>query len=229
MLMRFTEHNSAHNEDAWKTSWDRSSMIQDDSNHLEIYNHFKFNDNTEHGLLVTHTYPDYQLLSDRFDDVKIILIGMTDDVFLEVLANSLLKNGFDLYPKTFNKESSTFSRIKRAYKDITNNQYDPDSGPIPIDIMREIFHIELRLLGSHRRKEADPFMTLEVPKHFENRTLVIQYEELFEKTSNSYSGLEKLSTFTGTVVNPSMVYNYHAYVRGQENLIQNKLPWIKRK
>lgn len=225
-MMKFTEHNSAHNEDLWRTSWDDSSLINNDSNHPDIYSHFRFNDKTEHGILVTHTYPKFELIAERFPDAKIIIIGLSDRVFNEVMGNSLLKNGFDLYLKEFHKESLTLARIKRAFKDVTGKEYEPDN-PISVEVMKQIYDIEESLMGASRRKEAEPFIESKVPKDFENRTIVIQYEELFEEISNSYSGLEKLSAFTCTAVNPVVRYNYRAYVNGQEKLIQKNLPWIK--
>lgn len=65
-------------------------------------------------------------------------------------------------------------------------------------------------------KFVDPI----VPENFKNKTLILGYKELFEKTNNGYLGLDKLCSFTKTTINDIILQSYSNYAKGRESLLE---------
>ena len=223
--IEFTPFNSAHYETPWTNNWDvklNEPSIEWTVNGPTAYNVFNFTQ--DKGIMTTHTYPNWDIIRERFSYTKVIIIKYAESDIPEIVANIMYKNGFDLFLSDFQKgkdrKSMVFNSICEIHKELFNTEYD-GSYELSLTQLEQIFNKMLDKWKPQMLKWTN-FIDTPIPDDFIDRTLVLSYNEIF----NSEDTISKIENFTGYKVNDNSKEAYNVYVSNRNNLIKSKMPWI---
>jgi hypothetical protein len=221
--IEYTKHNSAHTTSHWALSWANQPVFTTD-----VYKKIEFSDSPSplnpygNKLLNTHVFPDWDTIRQRFPNAKIVVLSYTENDFLEITGNALLKNGFDGLEKTPPHDTLYTRFILNCHRKLYGREYDYTK--ITTNEIREIsleyYIYEKQFLPTR------PFRNPVIPPDFVDTTLVLSYNDLFTMESEQYKGLSSLANFTDTIVSDSVQKMYEKYVDGRDKLIKEKMPWI---
>jgi hypothetical protein len=216
-----TEQNSAHlYKSNFGTIFNNTSVNAD-----EIYEKIDFNFDEPIKILTSHTFPQIDIINKRFSKTKIIVITYEMSDLLEIAGNNFFKNALgDNHISEVVDNSSRIleSMIEKIFlRKIPKENLTQRQVQQIIETMRgwAIKNISLRF-------EDGLFYRPNVDILYEH-LLILPYNEIYDKTkTGEYIGLQKLEDFMGFRANDITRKNYEKYVKGQENLISTKMPWI---
>jgi len=224
--IEFTPYNSAHLAASWTKNWDVG--LNDRSfpsfpwsiNGPDAYNIFNFTENI--GIMTTHLYPKWDIIRERFPSTKVIIIQYNEHDTLEMVANNMYKNGFDLFlsGSQKDKKSIALNLICEIHKELFNTEYD-GSYELPVVQIEQIFNKMLKKLKP-KFLAWSKFITVPVPPDFIDKTLILPYQDMF----NTDDTLTKIMNFTGHSVNTYTKESYITYVDNRKKLIETKMPWL---
>ena len=218
---RYTEFNSAHIDTfccvGWKLNYKDPCDLLDSFRRIE-FDRTKTNINPNGiGLYYSHSYPDFDTISSRFPDSKVVIVGITESDYKEIAANYLFKNGVEdiglpLFPE----------RLKLLYKRLYNKEY---TGPFTEN---EIFAIiNLYAEWMHSMPHATDYYKHEIPEKYSNNILLIMYSDIYTQDSEGkFTVYERLKDFMGCQGNEIIEENYRNYVLGRDKLLSTHLYWI---
>ena len=173
------ENNSAHPVSSWGNSCHHPYGILHDSS---IYKNVKFDDI---GLLATHSYPDFDAIRVSLPQVKVVIIGITEDVIPEVAANSITKN----------RNTTRNANEKTVHLKWLFNMYKKGN-----------------TRGSFFTNFCDPDL---IPEDLRDRISILYYRDIYTKVNDSYVALEHLKKITGKDALPNVMRSYEAYVQAR--------------
>jgi len=185
-------------------------------------------------IFQTHRYPDFEIIKNRLPNTKIILINLEEDDWLEVIGNTVHKNGI---PRLIHRDNGgQLTAHERNYllwfKDIYLEVLGVD---LDFPFKYDIKETEKIVRFIHNLWKTSKIENISLPSFinpvvdFEKYTnlTVINYKELFAKTNTgSYIALDKLEKLSSKVANEQTIRNYEKYVCGRNNLLSNKMPWL---
>jgi hypothetical protein len=219
--IQYTKFNSAHYQHPWTENW--NEKVQYGSpwyvNGPDAFKKFDFVGDSNKGLITTHSYPDWEVIRQKFPTIKTIIIKYKEEDIPELIGNIMYKNGFDLTFEDKYRKSMTFQNILKIYKEIYNKDYDGHE--FTLEHFEPIFN---KMLGYMRPDFLSwtRFITTPIPDDFVDTTLTISYKELF----NSEIILEKLNVFTGHDITDATRESYNLYVNNRNKLVKEKMPWL---
>ena len=216
---KYTMFNSAHYEKPWTENWDvklNEPSIEWSVNGPTAYNIFNFTSNI--GIMTSHTYPDWDVIRERFPKTKIILVTYDEDDIPEIVGNLMYKNGFDLFFADKNRKSMTFNSICEIYKELFNEEFKEQD--LTLYKLEQIFN---KMLDFWKPKMLSwvKFMDSPVPTDLVDRTLIIPYKDIYNSST-----LDALIDLTGHPINDKIKKSYDVYVENRDKLIKEKMPWI---
>lgn len=214
---KLSEYNSTHNFSPYSISFEIVKKSDRPFNEPDLYNNLKFTSSP--AVAVTHVYPNFDVINDRFPNIKTIIIAIDKKDIPEIAGNSLLKNGFEqlqlLDYKSGHNHCTSF--ISNQYQLEFNEPYKGQE--IPLYFQKELFKryeqlFKLEVIASN-------FISPKIPNI--DKTLIIDYHDLCHKQEFI---LKKLSEFTGKEINNRVIDLYQKYMEGREKLINSKMPWL---
>jgi hypothetical protein len=216
---KYTMFNSAHYEKPWTKNWDvklDEPSIEWSVNGPTAYNIFNFT--SDIGIMTSHTYPNWDIVRERFPKTKIIIITYTENDIPEIVGNLMYKNGFDLFFADKNRKSMTFNHICEIYKELFNDEYKEQD--LSLFKLEQIFN---KMLDFWKPKMLswNKFMDSPVPNDFIDKTLIIPYKNIYNPNT-----LDDLIHLTEHPINDKIKTSYDVYVNNRNNLIKEKMPWI---
>lgn len=213
-----TDFNSTHNFTPYAGSYTLSpemSTYRPYSN-PNIFNNFKYIEDP--GLITVHVYPKFDILYDRYPNLKTVIISHTSNDILEISGNCLLKNGFETihYRRGINNDVNF---IQSMYAKIFNEPYVGQD--IPLQEKKQMFmlyrdKIENELMNSD-------FINPKVPEEFTKNTVILQYNDIVR---NPEHVLNQLCAITQKPLKEPVQVLYQSYLEGRKNLIQTHMPWL---
>jgi hypothetical protein len=216
--IELTRFNSAHLSSPWRNNWENGGegINEHDSNMWQT-----FSWKADPVILPTHTYPNFELVNSRFERFKTIIITFTTSEFRLIYGNIVYKNGFDLYPTDEAQTSATFNRLDQHYHSLTGVSLKQVEDPtmLPMDITKKLYLKEYASMYAIRIKEAEPFISPQVPSN--TPVMLLPYKDIL-----TGKALTTLCQFTGGTVRQSILDQYEKYIKGQHELIKNKMPWL---
>lgn len=183
-------------------------------------------------------------MRDRFNDVKVVLIVAAPSDRLEVIANTVCKNGLDPKENMFNEKWD--AETKELY---SNMRSAVDSGKdVPEEILRKFFKnfamVRQEVLQPTPENKFDteqyryyayggihPPFTMEYLLKTEGvnweNLLVISYKEIFDVDENAkYIALNKLEQFTNSSAGSNTKAMYDQYVANRNEFLKNHSDWF---
>lgn len=194
----FTPENSAHVSYPWESSWKHPATNDPNLAGLDMFEELSFSD---HGILATQMYPEFDVIRTRLPNVKLIIILVEEDDLPEIAFNHITKNTMvskhyrgKLEAKGYNLNDDLWKQLiierqidlKRWYK---SNQDDND------------------LYGNFSK-----YYKVHVPKDSLDNTLIMKYSDIYKEQGDSFVALEQLKEFTGKVASQLVIKSYRTYV-----------------
>jgi len=221
----YCEVNSAHNTNLFKSNIDLSTIpdinFRAKIHHLRLFRYLHFLPTEYVPVLPTHSYPISQDLdlNPYSNTFKMIVIGIKEDDLIEINTNYVLKN---------------LHRIINNY--IRNGCQDSIEDIYLQETLKLLAEFKINFLSLHKKEVIEKFARLHSIKQLKSsyigfiepkinpkyvdKTLVIYYNELFEKTNTGYKGLDMLCEWLNVSPSNEVINNYTRYVSGRESLLQ---------
>jgi hypothetical protein len=188
------------------------------------------------GLLISHTYPDFNAINERMPDLRSIIITFSKDDLLEVATNMIHKNVMPDYRDlvTYNDKEMFFQKVNK--KDYTMyylayiNMYKKPMKLTPeffnnrefIDTMIYLkYDTQLEKYYYHEFFEANTTV-------IDDNVLVIKFADIFKPEDDSFVALNQLRKFLKTTVSEetkqAVKSAYTKYVNNRTEFLKNNLP-----
>lgn len=221
----YSTYNSSHSRTDFSKNW---GYIKDGDIHApDIYETFRFIDNTCPGVLFSHRYPRYDHIAINLPDVKVIIITFTNDDLPEIAANTLYKNhiaaveaqisGIDMTPMSY---QYFLKHYQKAFG-------KPYTGSLSKDDIHGLWlYLTAKLQRQLRESSSDYFATPIVPASMQYQVLALPYSELYTPNQEHYVGLTKIAAFANRVPTQSIIDNYRIYVNNRTKFLKEKLTWL---
>lgn len=181
-----------------------------------FYHDLRWKHDNNFALYRSHYYPNWEQLAsiDRFNNTKFIVIHIDPEDLTECLVNEMYKN--------------TYKTIKGMEKTIDNHLgdtiykiYQEHFGPTTYenfvrnlnpDFMQDIIQDSRKtylnfLQESPTEEQRINYIFTEIPDFVADRTLVINFRDLYTQTPNGWLALDKLMSFTQTTPSPAVMDN----------------------
>lgn len=216
--LKLSNYNSTHNSTPFATSF----IINDFSStkpfsDKNIFSNFTFIENP--GLITVHSYPDFNVISEKFPNTKVIIISILEKDIDEISCNSLLKNGLE---NLFNNKKNTHAVeiFLEEYKNVTNEEFVGQM--LSMEVKQKIFH-NYKIRFSNQLVPGE-FLDPKIPIDFTKKTLLLNYDQII---NNMDLTLEKLCNFVNRNCRPAVINYYKNYLIGRKHILDNEIPWIK--
>ncbi len=202
--IEFTPENSAHILYPWEKSWSHPSTTDPNGAGQDMYKELTFD---PIAILATQMYPDFDTIRTRLPNTKIIIISFDEDDLLEIAFNHITKNTMVSKHHRRKLESKGYQLNDDLWKQLIIERQ--------IDLKRwyKLGQDDTDLYGNFSK-----YGNVTIPKDFVDKTLVIQYNELYKTSDSSFVALEKLKSFTGKECPPNVFSSYHQYVTNRNKL-----------
>jgi hypothetical protein len=226
------EFNCWHREDFHDNSFQDNIF---NSNSKDFYSAVKFppskysyiNDNKilTAVSIQTHLYPNWSVLNSRqdLDSAKFIIIKVNFRDRFEIHSNIIYKN----YIRELmlgNDVAGISDRLNHLYS-IFQNLYGKCSFDQFVHAITNDFDQAQELIkASYNDANWEinyKFINCEIDSEFSNRTLLINYRDLFIKSSTGYVALDKISEFFDVAVPEDAVNFFDFNNRSRQTLIQD--------
>jgi hypothetical protein len=227
--LKFTDENSAHDHNPWCSTW---KYINGEHNKPDVYLFWEFTVEDK-GLLISHTYPDFEVIKNRLQSV---VITFSKDDLLEISTNVIHKNLITQF-----KDLMSCNDLETFFKNVTKKDYN----------MYYLTYI--KMYGKSMKPTTEFFNnrefidTMIYLKHdailenyiyhpfFEANTtviddnvLVIKFADIFKPEDNSFVALNQLRRFLKTTVSEETTQAvnsaYTKYVNNRTEFLKNNLP-----
>ena len=187
------------------------------------------------GLFYTHTFPIIDDIQNNsmLDDTKFILISPCYNSLLEIIGNATYKNEIQIYlGGNVNFGNIGHDWLYRNYveefgyvheKDFKNIlQTDKDGIQV---LIKNIYDYTLDTMqqGQDIPPHRLSFLNCNIPEQIKDRTLVIDYLDLFQKTNTGYLALDQLEKFINKKASDQIKFRYEEYVNGRTQFIKDYL------
>ena len=241
--IRMNKENSAHLENFY-TGGSEAHKFDKGGDHdtgkivgESIFSLLEFDSDLPKGtpkIFQTHQYPQFDIIQKRLPNTKLIMISVDEDDWIEVVGNTVYKNGISMLIRNNNseylaeRELNYMPWLKNIYMKVLGVDLDL---PFKFDI-KETEKIVNYIHSLWKQYKLDNITTSSFVNQIENfekypNLTIINYKDLYKKTSNgSYVALEKLEKLSNTVANTQTFKNYEKYVIGRDRFIQESMPWL---
>lgn len=170
-----TNDNSVHPFDSpWNGSWTHDKYDNPNiTNTKEIYDSLVF---INKGLVLTHTYPDYDIIETQLPNTKTIVISIDPADFKEIAFNCITKT--DIVDKSMKKLEDAFSNLYsiKDYEMLDQFYSFCDTNIIPKHLTDKVLVLKYRDIYE---EVGESYLAIEKIKEF------IQYD-ILPNTLNSY-------------------------------------------
>lgn len=226
--VEYDDSNSAHGTTLYKSNVDFSRIpthkYQAATNNIQLFRYLRFFSMDYQGVLPTHSYPvtedlDINPYNDTF---KMLIIGLTDNNLLEVNTNHIVKNIWPLLNKLKSNGFEELSEVDKAYMDDTvKSLIEYKINFLKLDKPDVVE--KYATMASETQKQAVyvRFLNPQISPKYIDKTLVLQYSDIFTKTSTGYKGLDILSEWVSKKPSASLLNNYNKYVEGRQELVDS--------
>jgi hypothetical protein len=196
--IHFTPENSAHISYPWESSWHHPETSDPNNAGTDMYKELTFD---PIATLATQMYPDFDTIRTRLPNTKIIIISISEDELSEIAFNHITKNTMVSNHYRKKLESSGHNLDDALWKQLIIERQ--------VDLKRwyKLGQDDTDLYGNFSK-----YCNVTIPKDFVDKTLVIQYNELYETSDTSFVALEKLERFVGKEALPLVNQSYQQYV-----------------
>ena len=230
--LTFTPENSAHDHNPWCTTW---KYIDDTHRKPDVYQIWQFSV-PDKGLLITHTYPDFNVINERIPNLRSIIITFSKNDLLEISTNMIHKNLMPNYRDllTYNDKDVFFQKVSKKEYNMHYLTYIKMYKK-PMKLTPEFFNnrefidtiIYSRydtLLGNynyHAFFEANTTL-------MDDTILVIKFTDIFKQENDSFVALTQLRQFLNINVSEETTQAvnsaYTKYVNNRTEFLKNNLP-----
>lgn len=220
------EENSAHSN---KSSWGMGIEGVEDGTDVDIYEKFKFVPESPFNILLTHVFPKFDMIYERYPKAKIIIIIFELSDFIEVKGNSLIKNTLSNNFRCIKEQQEAEMDLEHITKEIfKKNILKKDITQDQIQHILEIWYSRTVNIPRENRKHNKSLVFLDpILNTSYEQLLIIPYQEIYFKNNNGeYVGLKKLEDFSGIKANEITKKNYEKYVKDRDIFIPTKMPWL---
>lgn len=218
-----TEENSAH-------FYEGSRGIEgvEDCTDIDIYEKFKFVPKSSFNILLTHVFPKFDMIYERYPKAKIIIITFELSDFIEVKGNSFIKNTLSNNFRSIKEQQESEMDLEFITKEIfKKNILKKDITQDQIQHILEIWYSWAVNTPRENRKHIRSLVFLDpILNSSYEQLLIIPYKEIYTKNNNKYTGLQKLEDFTNIKANEMTQKNYEKYIKNRDTFISNKMPWL---
>lgn len=230
--LTFTPENSAHDHNPWCTTW---KYVDDEHNKPDVYQTWQFSV-PDKGLLISHTYPDFNVINERMNDVRFIIITFSKYDLLEMATNMIHKNLMPRYADllTYNDKEMFFQKVNQKEYNMYYLAYIKMYGKL-MKLTPEFFNnrefidtmIYLKydtLLENYNYHEFFETNTT----HIDDTVLVIKFADIFKQENDSFVALTQLRQFLNINVSEETTQAvnsaYTKYVNNRTEFLKNNLP-----
>jgi len=230
----FDEVNSSHSNILYKSNIDFSKIPQVDytakSNYIQLFRHLHFLPSEYVPVFPTHAFPVTEDLdlNNHVDTFNMVIVGLTENDLIEVNTNHIIKNIWPLIQKLKEVGFEGLSEIDTAYlNDTIKSLADYKINLLKLD-RPEVLEQYARLASIQQLKTSYiRFIYPNISSKYIDKTLLIQYNDLFVKTDTGYMALDLISEYIGKRPNDSILNAYDKYVSGRQSLL-DRFNFIKR-
>ena len=183
-----------------------------------FYHDLVWNHQNGNALFRSHYYPDWEQLAslDKFKNTKFIVIHIDLADLTECLANEMYKNTYKSIKgldKTIpNNNAETLYRLYEERFGATS--YEEFVEKIDSDFVQSIVSESSKtylnfLQTKHDEENRINYIFTEIPNYIADRTLVINFRDLYTKSKSNYGwvALDKLISLTGIVPSEEVLDN----------------------
>jgi hypothetical protein len=230
--LTFTPENSAHDHNPWCTTW---KHVDDGHNKPDVYQTWQFSV-PDKGLLISHTYPDFNVINERMNDVRFIIITFSKYDLLEMATNMIHKNLMPRYADllTYNDKEMFFQKVNQKEYNMYYIAYIKMYGKL-MKLTPEFFNnrefidtmIYLKydtLLENYNHHEFFETNTTNI----DDTVLVIKFADIFKQQNDSFVALTQLRQFLNINVSDETTQAvnsaYTKYVNNRTEFLKNNLP-----
>lgn len=194
------------------------------------YDKVLWNQSENTGLFLTHLYPDFTKIekNSELDLTKFIIIKVDEGSMLECFANEMYKNhiqrllgglGVNFYPEwVYEEYVRNFGYVT---KEDLPQQLKPDK--IQVIILKLFDDYVTRSKDINHSEYRGDFLNPSVPEKYQQRTLILNYSDIFTETSTGYLALDKLAEFTNREPREYIKNKMAEYAMGRKDFIKNYL------
>lgn len=216
---KLTKYNSTHNFTPFALSYDLSSLPKSNRlffhKHPDVYRYLKFI--TNKGVFISHIFPNFDILREKFPNTKLVLITWQEKDYLEIMGNIIFKNMIEEFER--GKHDPFFKILVQKIKNISLENLD-------LNLLTSEDYKNMCLLEA-KRVQAENFnsgyMNPVIPEDFTSKTLILEYDQI---CNNSQLTLKLLEKFVGRSYNTNIVDLYSQYLKGRKNLMKKYMPWL---
>lgn len=196
--IHFTPENSAHVSYPWESSWHHPKTSDPNTAGTDVYKELTFD---PIAILATQMYPDFDTIKTRLPNTKIIIISIDENDLLEIAFNHITKN-------TQVSVNQRKELLKRGHE-LDDKFWKSLVIQRQIDLKRwyKLGQDDTDLYGNFSK-----YYNITIPEDFVDKTLVIQYNEIYENSNDSFVALEKLEKFVGKDAGHLVKQSYKQYV-----------------
>jgi hypothetical protein len=202
--IQFTPENSAHVSYPWESSWHHPETSDPNNAGTAMYKELTFD---SIAILATQMYPDFDTIRTRLPTTKIIIISIGEDDLSEIAFNHITKNT--------QVSSNQRQQLLRRGNELNDEFWKSLIIQRQIDLKR---WYKLRQDDPNLYGNFSKYCNVDIPEDFVDNTLVIQYNEIYETSDDSFVALEKLEKFIRKEAGPLVKQSYNQYITNRNKL-----------
>jgi len=233
-----TYRNSLGEFNCWHVNDHRNNYFKDDyfnNDPIKFYNlvqfpagkylHYRNGKIITVNSIMTHLYPDWSILSQRRDlsAAKIIIIKIDQSSKLEIHSNIVYKN-FIRELMLGNFTPGTNNRLNELYRIFQDHYGVCEFNEFVQSITTNFDHAQQVIKSSFDRPNwtvNQRFVDCELDADLLSRILVVDYRDLFTRSSQGYLALNQISKFFGVTVSDSAVDFFNFNDQNRSAMIKN--------
>lgn len=205
----FTAENSAHISYPWETSWHHPLTKDPNLAGPNMFEQLLFDSK---GILATQMFPDFNLISEKLPNTKIILIQVEESNLKEIAFNHVTKNNMVSANYKKKAESRGIALTKEFWDSVLIQRQ--------IDLMR---WYKFKQDDTDLYNNFSKYYQIDVPNEFVDKVLIIKYNEIYEPKDDSFVALQKLEGFIGRKAGTLISESYKTYVDNRNKIWKTQL------
>lgn len=223
----YTKFNSAHKFNPYSTTY-VYPVTWDTSKFYHIYSLFQILENlilvNDPAVIAVHARPNFDKLEKKFSNYKLIVITLTENDLIEVVSNSLLKNGFEYFSdeQTQKIKNPAVVFIQNIYKQKYGVSYTGQE--IPINERKDFFDKWYNSSANTVRKsyQFNPV----IPDKVKDKVMLLPFHDIM---TDMPSTLNKISKLINRPISDQSMVLYETYLENRKMMLEKFMPWLNDK